>query len=258
FLGADLSATPEGSRIDRILPGESSEPEARCPLRAAGVDARDGDLIIAVDGVRVGPAGPGPHLIGAAGKPVELTLRRDGTDRRVAVVPLATDEVLRYQDWVRSRREYVHNRSGGRIGYLHVPDMTSYGWAQLHRDLRQAAHAEAMVADVRYNRGGHTSELVISKLAGRVVGWNMGRHYDEALPYPSSAPRGPVVLVANEFAGSDGDIVGAAAQALGVGPVVGVRTWGGVIGIDGRFVLIDCISINQTRYASCLDCCGLG
>jgi tricorn protease len=250
LLGADLSPDGDGWRIDRILPGESSDPSARSPLRAAGVDARPGDIIVSVDGSPVDPAfGPGTRLVGAAGKPVELTLRRDGENRRVVVVPLDDEEVLRYQDWVRSRRNYVDERSGSRVGYVHIPDMMSTGWAQLHRDLRRATRREALIVDVRYNRGGHTSELVLGRLTKEVVGWVTARHYENATSYPDAAPRGPVVLVANEFAGSDGDIINAAVQAVGLGPVVGVRTWGGVVGIDGRFDLVDGTGITQPRYA---------
>lgn len=250
LLGADISPVRDGWRIDRILPTESSEPQARSPLRAAGVAATEGDLIVAVDGQRPDPVfGPAPLLLGAAEKPVELTLSRDGTDRRVVVVPLADESELRYQDWVRARRHYVQERSHGRLGYVHIPDMVSTGWAQLHRDLRQAAGAEGLIVDVRFNRGGHTSQLVISRLARRVVAWARARHLDQAAPYPSGAPRGPVVLVANQFSGSDGDIVNGAAQALGVGPVVGERTWGGVIGIDSRFDLVDGTTVTQPKYA---------
>lgn len=276
LLGADLARTAEGWRIERVLPSESSDPGARSPLRAAGVDARPGDLIVAVDGRPVDPvAGPAASLVGAAETPVELTLRRptgdtpgdgaaDGTsaaahtDRRVVVVPLADESDLRYQDWVRSRREYVAEKSGGRLGYVHVPDMVSTGWAQLHRDLRLATGREGVVVDVRFNGGGHTSQLVIARLAARVAGWELNRYYDRPETYPSQAPRGPVVLVTNEYAGSDGDIVNAAAQALGVGPVVGVRTWGGVIGIDGRFSLVDGTGITQPRYSFWLDGKGFG
>ncbi|MFD2027472.1 S41 family peptidase [Promicromonospora aerolata] len=274
LLGADLTRTADGWRIERVLPSESSDPGARSPLRAAGVDARPGDLIVAVDGRPVDPvAGPAAGLVGAAEIPVELTLRRPsgtaastedggsptgdggagGTDRRVVVVPLANESDLRYQDWVRSRREYVGERSGGRLGYVHVPDMMSTGWAQLHRDLRLATDCEGIVVDVRFNGGGHTSQLVIARLAARVAGWGLNRHYDRPTAYPERAPRGPVVLVTNEYAGSDGDIVNAAAQALDVGPVVGVRTWGGVVGIDGRFDLVDGTGITQPRYAFWLD-----
>ncbi|HLS13302.1 MAG TPA: PDZ domain-containing protein [Beutenbergiaceae bacterium] len=250
LLGADLTRDQHGWRIERILPGESSDPDARSPLRAAGVDARAGDVVRAVDGVSVDSAfGPAAHLVGAADKPVELTLSREGVDRRVVVVPLASEETLRYQDWVRSRREYVHSRTGGRLGYLHIPDMIATGWAQMHRDLRHASRAEGIVVDVRYNRGGHTSQLVLSRLTATVLGWARARHYDSAIAYPSQASRGPVVFVANEDSGSDGDIINAAAQAVGLGPVVGVRTWGGVVGIDGRFQLVDGTSITQPRYA---------
>ncbi len=253
LLGADLSPAEGGWRIDRILPGESSDPFARSPLRAAGVGARSGDLIVAVNGRPVDPVvGPAAGLIGTADHPVELTLRSpdptDG-DRRAVVVPLADEEALRYQDWVLGRAAYVREHSGGRLGYLHVPDMMSLGWAQLHRDLHLATEAEGLVVDVRYNRGGHTSQLVLERLARRVVGWSIARHVQVATPYPQLSPRGPVVFVANEFSGSDGDIVNAGAQAMGLGPVVGMRTWGGVVGIDGRFDLVDGTGVTQPRYA---------
>ncbi|TQL51478.1 tricorn protease [Ornithinicoccus hortensis] len=254
LLGADLSPAEGGWRIDRILPGESTDPDARSPLRAAGVDAAEGDLVVAVNGSPVDPAfGPATGLVGAADTPVELTLRRDGRDRRVVVVPVGSEEILRYQEWVRSRREYVREHSGGRLGYVHVPDMTSVGWAQLHRDLRQATKAEGLIADVRYNRGGHTSQMVIAKLAAKVVSWGVGRHYASPTSYPDMGRRGPVVLVVNENSGSDGDIVNAVAQAMAIGPVVGVRTWGGVVGIDGRFDLVDGTSITQPRYATWIE-----
>src|SRR5699024_772105 len=109
-------------------------------------------------------------------------------DRTVAVIPLASEETLRYQDWVRSRREYVAEKSEGRIGYVHIPDMASSGWAQLHRDLRQAMGCEGVIADVRFNRGGHTSALVAERFADRVVGWNSARSYDRMIPDPEDAP----------------------------------------------------------------------
>lgn len=254
LLGADLVSDDDGWRIDHILPGESSDPAARSPLRGAGVDAHENDLIVAVDGTPVDPDfGPARLLIGAADKPVELMLRRDGEDRRVVVVPLDDEEVLRYQGWVHSRRGYVAERSGGRLGYVHIPDMMSTGWAQLHRDWRHATRREGLIVDVRYNRGGHTSQLVLARLSKKLVGWTVARHYESAGAYPSSSPRGPVVLVANEYSGSDGDIINAAGQAVGFDAVVGRRTWGGVVGIDGRFSLVDGTSVTQPRYAFWLE-----
>ncbi|MEV6104870.1 PDZ domain-containing protein [Streptomyces sp. NPDC051940] len=252
LLGADLARGDDGRwRVERILPSESSDPEARSPLAAPGVAIRTGDAVLAVDGHPVDPVtGPAPLLVGAAGKPVELTIAPAGGGevRHAVVVPLADEEALRYHDWVADRRAYVHDRSQGRLGYLHVPDMQAPGWAQIHRDLRVELAREGLVVDVRENRGGHTSQLVVEKLARRIVGWDMPRGM-RPFSYPSDAPRGPVVAVANEFSGSDGDIVNAAIKALGIGPVVGVRTWGGVVGIDSRYRLVDGTLVTQPKYA---------
>ncbi|MFD5798428.1 S41 family peptidase [Streptomyces diastatochromogenes] len=256
LLGADISRHEDGSwRIDRILPAETSDPEARSPLAAPGVAVRPGDAIVAVAGQPVDPVtGPGPLLIGTAGKPVELTISPagGGDPRHAVVVPLADEEPLRYHAWVADRRAYVHETSGGRLGYLHVPDMQAPGWAQIHRDLSVEVAREGLVVDVRENRGGHTSQLVVEKLARRIVGWALPRGM-RPYSYPQDAPRGPVVAVANEFSGSDGDIVNAAIKALGIGPVVGTRTWGGVIGIDSRYHLVDDTLITQPKYAFWLE-----
>ncbi|UXY19710.1 PDZ domain-containing protein [Streptomyces cynarae] len=252
LLGADISRHTDGSwRVDRVLPSETSDPDAQAPLAAPGVAIRAGDAIVAVGGRPVDPVtGPGPLLVGTAGKPVELTVSpAGGGDLRYAVVvPIADEEPLRYHAWVADRRAYVHEKSGGRLGYLHVPDMVGSGWAQLHRDLRIEVAREGLVVDVRENRGGHTSQLVVEKLARRIVGWDLPRGL-RPYSYPEDAPRGPVVAVANEFSGSDGDIVNAAIKALGIGPVVGTRTWGGVIGIDSKYRLVDGTLVTQPKYA---------
>ncbi|MEU1510642.1 S41 family peptidase [Streptomyces sp. NPDC005811] len=261
LLGADLSRHDDGSwRIDRVLPSETSDPDARSPLAAPGVAVRAGDAILAVAGHPVDPVtGPAPLLVGTAGKVVELTVSPagGGEPRHAVVVPIDDEEALRYHAWVADRRAYVHEVSGGRLGYLHVPDMQAPGWAQIHRDLRVEVAREGLVVDVRENRGGHTSQLVVEKLARRIVGWDVPR---DARPfsYPLDAPRGPVVAVANEFSGSDGDIVNAAIKALGIGPVVGTRTWGGTIGIDSRYHLVDGTLVTQPKYAIWLEGYGWG
>lgn len=256
LLGADLSRHADGTwRIDRILPSETSDPDAHSPLTAPGVAVRAGDAIVAVGGQPVDPVtGPGPLLVGTAGRPTELTVSPSGggEPRHAVVVPLADEEALRYHAWVAGRRAYVHERSGGRLGYLHVPDMQAPGWAQIHRDLRVEVAREGLVVDVRENRGGHTSQLVIEKLARRIVGWDLPRGM-RPVSYPEDAPRGPVVAVANEFSGSDGDIVNAAIKALGIGPVVGTRTWGGTVGIDSRYHLVDGTLVTQPKYAIWLE-----
>jgi len=221
-----------------------------------------GDAVVAVDGRPVDPVtGPGPLLVGAAGTPVELTVERPGdagaARLRFAVRPLGDERVLRYQAWVADRRRAVHELTGGRVGYLHVPDMVANGWAQLHRDLHLEVARDALVVDVRHNNGGHLSELVLERLARTVRGWGTARHWSHET-YPSDARRGPLVAVTDQWAGSDGDIVTAGFGQLGLGPVVGRRTWGGVIGIDGRYTLVDGTEVTQPRYSFWLEGHGWG
>jgi tricorn protease len=319
LLGADVARATDGRwLVERVLPGESSDPRARSPFAAPGVAVREGDEILAVDGRPLDPVhGPWPALAGTHGKPVELTIKpadpslvprppaepaedadedspdaKDAKDsakesaeasadadasgetdadaeadagageadeapalefpetRRVVIVPLFDDRRLRYQDWVSGRREFVRTRSDGRIGYLHVPDMMGEGWAHLHRDLRAEMARDALIVDVRGNRGGHTSQLIVEKLARRIIGWKIPRHL-RPYSYPQEARRGPLVALTDEFAGSDGDIVTAAIKTLGLGPVIGTRTWGGVVGIDGSgHGLVDGTRITIPRYAS--------
>ncbi len=120
--------------------------------------------------------------------------------------------------------------------------------AQLHRDLRTEMPRDALIVDVRSNSGGHTSQLVVEKLARKIIGWDLVRGYRPE-SYPSDARRGPMVTIADMFAGSDGDIITAAIRSLGLGPVVGTRTWGGVVGIDGRYKLVDGTMVTQPRYS---------
>jgi len=250
FLGADLDRDEQGRwRIARIIAGDNSSRDARSPLTAPGVDASAGELILAVNGRPVGPASPAELLHGTADQPVQLRLSRDGVERSVVLRPLKSERELRYLDWVASRRAAVHRASDGRIGYVHVPDMVPSGWAAFHRDLRVEIDRDALVVDTRDNSGGNNSQLIIEKLARRVVGWSTVRH-GPTDSYPSSAPRGPLVSLTNEWTGSDGDIVNAAFQALKLGPVIGTRTWGGVIGIDGRYKLVDGSRVTQPRYSN--------
>ncbi|APU12821.1 MULTISPECIES: S41 family peptidase [Actinoalloteichus] len=280
LLGADLRRTADGRwRIERILPGETSDTKARSPLTAPGVAARPGELLLAVNGRPVDPTtGPAPLLVGTADQPVELLIGpaedaptvAAGSDesaaetnpsaapRRVVVVPVSDEEPLRYQDWVARRRAHVRALSGGRVGYLHVPDMQALGWAQLFRDLRVETQREALIVDLRENRGGHTSQLVVEKLAGKVIGWQVADDGTYGWTYPQHAPRGPLVAVADEFSGSDGDIANGAIKALGLGPVVGVRTWGGTVGIDMRYQLVDGTMVTQPRYATWIEGQGWG
>ncbi len=259
-LGADLKRTGLGWEIQRVLPGESSDPQARSPLTAPGAGVLEGDVILRIDGVDVPEDGPETLLVGAAEKTVELTVRNGrghagaandggaGAVRRIAVVPIKDEERLRYQDWVLGNRRTVRQASAERFGYLHVPDMQARGWAQLHRDLDTETAQDGLIVDVRRNRGGHTSQLVAELIGRKMTAWTQARGLRPGI-YPAQAPRGAVVILTDEFAGSDGDIITQVAKLRGIGPVVGMRTWGGVVGIDGKFALADGTSVTQPRYS---------
>ncbi|MER6128199.1 S41 family peptidase [Streptomyces sp. NPDC001795] len=241
LLGANLVRRNGSWMIKRILPGESSDSKARSPLAGTGI--REGAVLTHVDGRPVDPVtGPYPLLAGAGGTTVELTFApaegEGGGPRRVAVIPLIDERPLRYQDWVAKRRAVVREVSGGRCGYLHIPDMGGSGWAQFNRDLRMEVSRPALIVDVRGNAGGNISELVIEKLTRKILGWDLTRNA-QPVSYTSNAPRGPIVALADEATSSDGDMITAAIKLLKLGPVVGSRTWGGVVGMTGRHRLGD-------------------
>ncbi|WP_461013591.1 S41 family peptidase [Streptomyces daliensis] len=279
LLGADFARTPSGEwRVARILPGNSSDSKARSPLAGSGI--REGAVLTHIDGRPVDPVtGPAPLLAAAGGTTVELSFvpvdpgapaLPDGADgaeeaeeplarvlppRRIAVVPLVDERPLRYQDWVARRREVVRELSGGKCGYLHIPDMGGSGWAQFNRDLRMEVARPALIVDVRGNAGGHISELVVEKLTRTILGWDLARDA-QPVSYASNAPRGPLVALADEGTSSDGDMITAAFRLLGLGPVVGARTWGGVVGMTGRHRLVDGTVITVPMNAAWFDAYG--
>lgn len=256
LLGANLVHRDAGWTVRRILPGESSDSRARSPLAGTGI--REGAVLTHVDGRPVDPVtGPYPLLAAAGGTTVELTFspEGEGPPRRVAVVPLVDETPLRYQDWVAKRRAVVRELSGGRCGYLHIPDMGGSGWAQFNRDVRMEMSRPALIVDVRGNAGGHISELVVEKLTRTIIGWDLTRDA-QPVSYASNAPRGPVVALADEATSSDGDMITAAFKLLKLGPVVGQRTWGGVVGMTGRHRLGDGTVITVPMNAAWFDAYG--
>ncbi|MEI7029369.1 S41 family peptidase [Streptomyces pratensis] len=256
LLGANLVCRDGAWTVQRILPGDSSDSKARSPLAGTGI--RQGAVLTHVDGRPVDPvAGPYPLLTAAGGTTVELTFTPagGGPSRRVAVMPLVDERPLRYQDWVAKRRDVVRELSGGKCGYLHIPDMGGSGWAQFNRDLRLEVARPALIVDVRGNAGGHISELVVEKLTRKILGWDLTRNA-QAVSYASNSPRGPVVALADEATSSDGDMITAAFRLLKLGPVVGQRTWGGVVGMTGRHRLGDGTVITVPMNAAWFDTYG--
>ncbi|MBX3644772.1 MAG: PDZ domain-containing protein [Rubrivivax sp.] len=254
-LAADLRLVEaDGSyEITRIVRGDSWDAQADSPLHAVGAEARVGERIVAVNGQPVSrEVPPQALLVNQAGCKVELTLASgDGAaaTRREVLVSTLPDEVpARYREWVERNRAWVHAQSQGRVGYLHLPDMMADGFAEFHRYFGAECDRDALIVDLRYNRGGHVSELLLEKVARKRIAYNVPR-WGRTVPYPEESAAGPVVALCNEHAGSDGDIFAHGFKLMGIGPLVGTRTWGGVIGIWPRQLLVDGTETTQPEYS---------
>jgi tricorn protease len=252
FLGADLSwdAGAGGYRIVTIYRGDSWDRTIDSPLAEPGLDVHAGDVIVAVGGYPVTEdTSPDELLVNAADRDVPITLATGKKSRRrVLVRTLASERMLRYRAWVEANRTLVHERTAGRVGYLHIPDMGPWGFAEFHRGYLSEFNRDALIVDVRYNRGGHVSPLLLEKLARRRVGYDVSR-YGPPVPYPPESVNGPLVALTNQFAGSDGDIFSHCFKLYKLGPLVGKRTWGGVVGINPYHRLVDGTITTQPEFS---------
>ena len=253
FLGADFEYDKKFNayRIANIAKGDPWDEERRSPLLTPGLNAHKGDLLFAIDGKRVTKdVFPQELLVNRAGVEVLVTIAdRNGRNKRAFVVKALKDETLtRYRDWVEQNREKVHQASKNRIGYVHIPDMGPQGFAEFHRYFLSEIQYPGLVVDVRFNRGGHVSQLLIEKLARKRIGYDISR-WGKPFPYPYEAVLGPIVCLTNECAGSDGDIFSHAFKLYKIGPLIGKRTWGGVIGISPYFFLSDGGLTTQPEYS---------
>ena len=250
-LGAELALAADGTSyaIARIVAGDPWEPGADSPLNAIGVEAAVGERIVAVSGQPVSrTVPPQALLVHQAAAKVELTLAGDrGATRNVVVTTLADEVPARYREWVERNRAWVHAQSQGRVGYFHLPDMQSAGFAEFHRYFSAECDRDALIVDVRYNRGGHVSQLLLEKIARKRNGYALSR-WMKPMPYPDESVVGPVVALTNEHAGSDGDIFSHNFKLMGLGPLVGTRTWGGVVGIWPRHRLVDGTETTQPEF----------
>ncbi len=255
YLGAETRFDPvdRSWEITRIVGGDPWDATADSPLNAIGVEAKVGERIVAVGGQRLSASAPPQALlVHQAGSKVELTLKADATTdaptREVVVTTLADEVPARYREWVEINRAWVHAQTQGRVGYLHLPDMQAAGYAEFHRYFAGECDRDALVIDVRYNRGGHVSQLLLEKVARRRIAYTLSR-WSKPTSYPDEAVAGPVVALTNEHAGSDGDIFSHCFKLMKLGPLVGTRTWGGVVGIWPRHTLVDGTQTTQPEYA---------
>ncbi len=249
----------DGWEIVRTVQGDAWDASADSPLNAIGVAAQPGERIVAVGGQPVSAdTPPQALLVHHAGAKVALTLATaQGTRREVLITALADEAPARYREWVEANRAWVHEASGGRVGYLHLPDMMSAGFAEFHRYFGTECDRDALLVDLRYNRGGHVSQLLLEKVARRRIAWTLSR-WGQPTSYPEEAPAGAVVALTNEHAGSDGDIFSHCFKLMGIGTLVGQRTWGGVVGIWPRHKLIDGTETTQPEYSFWFKDVGFG
>lgn len=252
FLGADFAYDADASayRITHISQGDTWTDQAS-PLQQIGLNVQEGDLLLAVDGQRLTQqVAPHERLVHQADCLVQLTVaNRDGENRRtVTVTTLMNEQRLRYREWVERNHKTVADATAGRVGYVHIPDMGPLGYAEFHRYYFAEVHKPGLVVDVRFNRGGHVSQLILEKLARRRVGYNVSR-WEQPEPYPTDSIMGPIVAVTNEHAGSDGDIFSHCFKLMNIGQLIGTRTWGGVIGIWPRHQLVDLSLVTQPEYS---------
>ncbi len=262
FLGASLEFDPKVKAwvVAQIPRGDSWTTGAASPLSAPGLGLRIGSRVLAIAGQKLTKdVTPGEALVNTSGERVELTVTDPGgrKRRRVTVKTLPRERSLRYRDWVEKNREYVHKKTRGRVGYIHIPNMGPQGYAEFHRSFIAEVNREGLIIDVRFNGGGHVSPLLIEKLLRRRVGYDAQR-WAEPEPYPAESPNGPMVALTNERAGSDGDIFSHCFKLYGLGPLIGKRTWGGVVGIWPRHALVDGTVTTQPEFSFWFEDVGFG
>jgi tricorn protease len=253
FLGADLEYRRRYNAfsITKIIKGDPWDKGKTSPLLTPGINIKEGDIILAIDGKEVNKSTlPHELLVNRAGTEISITVaNKTGRNKRTVTVKTLIEEAsVRYRDWVEINRDTVHRVSKNKIGYVHIPDMGPVGYAEFHRYFLSEIQYPALIVDVRFNRGGHVSELLLEKLARKRIGYDINR-WSIPHPYPYESVLGPIVCITNEYAGSDGDIFSHGFKLYKLGPLIGKRTWGGVIGISPYYFLSDGGLTTQPEYS---------
>ena len=242
LLGADYDVAGGYYRIRKIYRGDNASEETRAPLSAPGVDVREGDYILAVNEQPVRPpASIYAAFDGMAGRQVSLLINGHPTPagaRRVVVVPVESEAALRYRDWVTTNRRKVDSATRGRCAYIHLPDTSTGGISEFGRQFYAQADKDCLLLDARWNNGGFIPDFFFERLSRRHLEYDAPR-YGADLDYQRPAILGPKVLVINEYAGSGGDSVADYFRKYALGPIVGKRTWGGLMGIGDELPMID-------------------
>ncbi|MBD3381505.1 MAG: protease [candidate division Zixibacteria bacterium] len=244
LLGAVIEADSSAGlyRIGRIFNSVNWDKRLRCPLTEPGVGIEEGEYLFAIDGENLDVSiNPYKLLVNKADRMVTLTVGKTpdrDRARNVKIDPIDNEAGLWYHDWVERRREIVDSLSEGKIGYIHIPDMGGFGLNMFAKQFYYLYKKQGLILDVRYNGGGFVSQLVLDRLRRVVAGMGAGR-FDWVGTYPSVAFHGHMACLLNEFSCSDGDIFPYYFREYGLGPLIGKRSWGGVIGIGGFRPLTD-------------------
>ncbi|HEX5959793.1 MAG TPA: S41 family peptidase [Rhodanobacteraceae bacterium] len=256
LLGADfkLDAASGRYQVADVFPGENDEPRYRSPLTEVGVDVKPGDYILAINGTPLTKdQNPYRLLRIAPGQMVQLLVNsRPGADgaRTVLVKPIASEMALHYYDWVQANRAYVAKASDGQIGYLHIPDMSADGAREFIKWYYPQLRKPGLIIDVRDNGGGFMSQTMIERLSRKLLGLDYARNVGIAETYPGATYLGHLAALSNGTTASDGDIFSYMFKQAKLGPLIGTRTWGGVVGITSWGPLIDGGDVFVPQFAS--------
>jgi tricorn protease len=242
LLGADLTVENGRYRLHRIYTGENWNPELRAPLSAPGIQVSEGDYLLEVNGVPlVPPANPYRTFEGTAGRQtvlrVSATPQPEGS-RLVTVVPVAGEDALRSRAWVERNRRIVDSLSNGRLAYVWLPNTAGGGYTYFTRYFFAQQQKEGSVIDERYNQGGQVADYIVNELDRKLMGYFATRD-GKSSTSPTAGIFGPKVMIVNESAGSGGDALPYMFRQRKLGPLVGTRTWGGLVGTIGVPPTID-------------------
>jgi tricorn protease len=244
LLGVDFQVDEKSNRIriSRILKGENWDEGLRSPLLDPGIDVKPGDYLLAIDGKEL-TADVNPYSLtqNTVGKTINLTVNGEPSlkgAREVTIKPVESEELLRYYNWVEDRRHYVDSLSEWKIGYLHIPDMESFGLVRFVKMFYPQIRKPGLIIDERYNAGGFVSQLILERLRREVVAMGSSRTH-AVIPIPEDGIYAHMVTLLNEFSGSDGDYFPYFFREYKLGLLMGKRSWGGVIGIRGYRPLVD-------------------
>ncbi|MEO0971682.1 MAG: S41 family peptidase, partial [Pseudomonadota bacterium] len=245
LLGARFEADEAAGRyrFSHLYAGHNAEAKYRSPITEVGVDVAVGDYLIAVDGRDLTLAdNPYDLLTDRGNQPVELTVSGTGSAegaRRVLVDPITNETPLVYLEWVENNRRYVAEKSDGEVGYLHIPDMGASGIYEFIKWYYPQIRKRGLVVDVRGNGGGNVSQMILRRLMQRPLAYGHQAHSEWTNTYPATAFSGPMAALISENSASDGDIFPYFFREANLGPLIGKRSWGGVVGITSHGPLLD-------------------